>query len=352
MNITANTFRLDGRLALITGSSAGIGLALARGLGQAGAAVVLNGRDEARLMQAAAELRAEGLTVHTRGFDVTDHAAAAAAVQSIEAEIGPIEVLVNNAGIQRRGVFHEYQAEDWQALMRTNLDSVFHVGQAVARCMVPRGRGRIINIASVAGLAGISHRSAYNASKHGLIGLTQTLAAEWGGRGVRVNAIAPGPVQTDGASTALASWCFLSWWCSKKVGPGPWTLPPSGTRGVVMPTSLYDLTVPTFLQRAHDLQGVGDAVRRAGQVGLAQLLEAELVEPVQVAGDLAAGGVVEAFEEAQEFGAEGLEAAPFDVLGAVGREEGFGRGEEGEVHGKSVGDYFKAFIIKRIASPI
>ena len=147
--ITADTFRLDGRLALVTGSSAGIGLALARGLGQAGAALVLNGRDATKLHGVAATLRAEGLVVHESAFDVTDGPAAEAAVARIEADFGAIDILVNNAGIQRRGVFHEFSAVDWNAVMRTNIDSMFFVGQAVAKRMVPRGRGRIINICSV-----------------------------------------------------------------------------------------------------------------------------------------------------------------------------------------------------------
>ena len=130
--ITADTFRLDGRLALVTGSSSGIGLAIARGLGQAGASVVLNGRDLAKLTAVADTLLAEGLSVHLAAFDVTDGAAVDVAVASIEAQRGPIEILVNNAGLQRRGVFHEFKRADWDAVMRTNIDSVFLVGQAVA----------------------------------------------------------------------------------------------------------------------------------------------------------------------------------------------------------------------------
>ena len=107
--ITADTFRLDGRLALVTGSSSGIGLALARGLGQAGAGLVLNGRDAVKLAATAATLRSEGLQVFEATFDVTDAAASQAAVARIEAEIGAIHILVNNAGLQRRGAFHEFK---------------------------------------------------------------------------------------------------------------------------------------------------------------------------------------------------------------------------------------------------
>ena len=145
MNVL-DSFRLDGRIALVTGSSAGIGLALARGLAQAGARVVLNGRDAPRLSQARDTLRGEGLAVEAQAFDVADRTAVDAAVHAIERELGPIVILVNNAGIQRRAPFVDFAAADWDELMRTNLDAVFHAAQAVARRMVPRGHGRIINI--------------------------------------------------------------------------------------------------------------------------------------------------------------------------------------------------------------
>jgi gluconate 5-dehydrogenase len=211
MTITSQTFRLDGRIALVTGSSAGIGLALARGLGQAGAVLVLNGRDETRLAQAAAMLRGEGLAVHTRGFDVTDHAAAEAAVASIEAEVGAIDILVNNAGIQRRGVFHEYRADDWQALMRTNVDSVFHVGQAVAKRMVPRRAGRIINVCSVQSELGRPGIAPYAASKGALKMLTKGMAIDLGPHGINVNGLGPGYFKTELNEKLVADPAFNDW---------------------------------------------------------------------------------------------------------------------------------------------
>jgi gluconate 5-dehydrogenase len=209
--ITANTFRLDHRLALITGSSSGIGLALARGLGQAGAALVLNGRDGAKLAATAATLRAEGLTVHEAVFDVTDGAASEAAVARVEAAVGPIEILVNNAGLQRRGAFHEFLPADWQAVMRTNVDSMFFVGQAVAKRMVPRGRGRIINICSVQSELGRPGIAPYAASKGAVKMLTKGMAIDLGPHGITVNGIGPGYFKTELTQKLVDDPTFSAW---------------------------------------------------------------------------------------------------------------------------------------------
>lgn len=210
MNII-DTFRLDGRLALVTGSSAGIGMAIARGLGQAGARLVLNGRDAGKLAAAAATLRAEGLEVHERAFDVTRHDDAAAAVESIESEVGPLEILVNNAGMQRRAPIQDFAAADWSELMRTNLDSVFHVGQAVARKMIPRGRGRIINICSVMSELGRPGIAPYTASKGGVKMLTKGMAIDLGPLGITVNGIGPGYFRTELNAALVADEKFSGW---------------------------------------------------------------------------------------------------------------------------------------------
>ena len=209
--ITADTFRLDGRLALVTGSSSGIGLALARGLGQAGATLVLNGRDAAKLASTAAALRAEGLQVFEAAFDVTDAAASEAAVARIEAEIGAIQVLVNNAGLQRRGVFHEFKPEDWAAIMRTNVDSMFYVGQAVARRMVPRAAGRIINICSVQSELGRPGIAPYAASKGAVKMLTKGMAIDLGPHGITVNGIGPGYFKTELTQKLVDDPAFSAW---------------------------------------------------------------------------------------------------------------------------------------------
>jgi gluconate 5-dehydrogenase len=205
------TFRLDGRIALVTGSSAGIGLALARGLGQAGATVVLNGRSAASCEAAAASLRSEGLQVRTQVFDVTESAQVVKAVDAIESSVGPIDILINNAGIQRRAPFADFVEADWHELMRTNLDSVYHVGQAVARKMIPRKRGRIINICSVQSELGRPGIAPYTASKGAVKMLTKGMAIDLGPHGINVNGIGPGYFKTELNAKLVADETFSSW---------------------------------------------------------------------------------------------------------------------------------------------
>ena len=190
-------FGLTGARALVTGSSAGIGLALARGLAEAGAEVVVNGRDPAKVERVAATLQDEGLKAHACAFDVTDIAAVRAGVASIESSLGPLDILINNAGIQRRGPLEDYPEETWRELMGANLDSVFYVGQSVARAMIPRKRGIIINIGSVQCELARPNIAPYTASKGAVKMLTKGMATDWGKHGLRVNAIAPGYFKTE-----------------------------------------------------------------------------------------------------------------------------------------------------------
>ena len=209
--MSAPPFRLDGRLALITGSSSGIGFALARGLGEAGAALVLNGRNTPRLEQAAGILRGEGLQVHTRVFDVTQAGAVQAAVDDIETTLGAIDILVNNAGMQKRMPLQDFPLEDWHELMRTNVDSVFLVGQAVARKMIPRQRGKIINICSVQSEIGRPNIAPYMASKGAVKMLTKGMAIDWGPHGIQVNGLGPGYFKTELNEALVTDDKFNAW---------------------------------------------------------------------------------------------------------------------------------------------
>ena len=211
MQSTLTQFELNGKTALVTGSSAGIGLALAQGLAGAGAAVVLNARNAGKLEAAAARLREQGATVHARAFDVTDAAAVAAAVAGIEAQIGPIDILVNNAGMQKRAPLQDFEQADWQQLMRTNLDSVFIVGQAVARHMIPRGRGKIINICSVQSELGRPNIAPYTASKGAVKMLTKGMAIDWGPHGLQVNGLGPGYFKTELNQALVDNPEFSAW---------------------------------------------------------------------------------------------------------------------------------------------
>ena len=206
-----DSFRLNGRTALITGSSGGIGLALARALGQAGARVILNGRNAEKLEGAALQLRGEALAVGTSAFDVTDAASVSAAVEAIESQFGPIDVLVNNAGIQIRNPLHEFADADWHTLMRTNLDSAYFVGKAVAQKMIPRGRGKIINICSVQSELGRPGIAPYTASKGALKMLTKGMAIDWGPLGINVNGLGPGYFKTELTEKLVADPSFTAW---------------------------------------------------------------------------------------------------------------------------------------------
>ena len=219
--INASTFRLDGRRALVTGSSAGIGLALARGLGQAGAHVILNGRDTRKLEAAAQALRQEGVRVDVCGFDVTDEAAVPQAIDGIERDIGAIDILINNAGIQRRAPLHEFVHQDWHDLMQTNLDSVFFVAQAVARHMIQRQAGRIINICSVQSEIGRPSIAPYMASKGALKMLTKGMAIDWGPLGLQVNGIGPGYFKTE-LNEKLVNDANFSQWLTQRTPARRW----------------------------------------------------------------------------------------------------------------------------------
>ena len=204
-------FSLSGRTALITGGSRGIGLAIAQGLAAAGAGVVLNGRDEAALAAAAEWLRDGGATVTVAPFDVTEPEQIDSALARL-AEAGlAIDILVNNAGIQRRAPLHEFSDADWHELMRTNLDSVYFVGKAVARQMIARGAGKIINIASVQAELARPTIAPYTASKGAVRNLTRGMCADWARYNIQINAIAPGYFDTPMNQALVKDPAFDAW---------------------------------------------------------------------------------------------------------------------------------------------
>ncbi|MBI1218470.1 MAG: SDR family oxidoreductase [Rhodobacteraceae bacterium] len=215
--MAGNLFDLSGRRALVTGSSQGIGMALARGLAAAGAEVVLNGRDKARLA-AAADALGEAWVL---AFDVTDHAAARAAVDGFEADVGPIDILVNNAGIQHRGPLEEFSPAAFERLLSTNISSVFNVGQACARHMIGRGRGKIINIASVQTALARPGIAPYTATKGAVGNLTKGMATDWARFGLNCNAIAPGYFDTP-LNAALVADPAFSAWLTARTPAGRW----------------------------------------------------------------------------------------------------------------------------------
>jgi gluconate 5-dehydrogenase len=208
-------FDLSGRVALVTGSSRGIGFALARGLAEAGAHVVVNARDAGAVEATAASLRSDGLTVDARAFDVTDGAAVRAAVDDIERDVGPVDILVNNAGIQRRGALHEIDESIFREVIDGNLVSAFLVAQAVARRMIERGRGKVINVCSVLSEAGRSGTGPYSASKGALRQLTRVMCADWARYGIQANGIGPGYVRTELNRPLYEDEAFDRWLCAR-----------------------------------------------------------------------------------------------------------------------------------------
>ncbi|MBY6122167.1 SDR family oxidoreductase [Mameliella alba] len=214
-------FSLADRRALVTGSSQGIGYALARGLAEAGAKIVLNGRDAGKLTKAAESLRGTGATVHELAFDATDHDAVRKAIDGFEAAHGAIDILVNNAGMQYRTPLEDFPAEMFEKLLQTNVASVFHVGQACARHMIGRGRGKIINIASVQTALARPGIAPYTTTKGAVGNLTKGMATDWARHGLQCNAIAPGYFDTP-LNEALVNDPEFSAWLEKRTPAGRW----------------------------------------------------------------------------------------------------------------------------------
>ena len=214
-------FSLADRVALVTGSSKGIGFALARGLATAGARVVLNGRDASRLNDAAEALLGEGHKVGVSAFDASLPDEVASGIARIERYHGAIDILINNAGMQFRTPLEDYPYETWKALFQTNVDSAFLTGQAAARRMIPRGRGKIVNIASVQSELARPGIAPYTATKGAIRQLTRGMATDWAKYGLQINAIAPGYFKTE-LNQALVDNPEFSNWLEKRTPAGRW----------------------------------------------------------------------------------------------------------------------------------
>ncbi len=209
--MSLSLFDLTGKTALVTGSSRGLGRAFADGLAGAGARVVLNGVNEERLADAAAEMQAAGHEVLTCAFDVTDEAAIVAAFNGFDNDGIEIDILINNAGIQFRKPMLELQTSDWQRVVDTNLTSAFVIGREAAKRMAVRGRGKIINIGSLTSELARATVAPYTVTKGGIKMLTKAMAAEWGELGIQANAIGPGYMVTDMNEALINNPEFDAW---------------------------------------------------------------------------------------------------------------------------------------------
>lgn len=205
--MSAPSFHLAGRRALVTGSSQGIGFALARALAASGAHVLLNGRDAAKLDRAVSALRAEGFSAEARCFDVTDEAAVLAAAP----RLGVVDILVNNTGIHRRGPLATMPLADWEAVLKTNLTSAFLVARAVAPGMIERRAGKIINVCSLMSDLARPTTGNYAAAKGGLKMLTRAMCAEWAQHNLQINGLAPGYILTELTQPLAADPKFDAW---------------------------------------------------------------------------------------------------------------------------------------------
>jgi len=221
----AKLFDLAGRTALVTGSSAGLGLGMARGLAEAGARVVINGRDRHKLAAAAQSLDEAGQRVQASAFDVADDAAVRAAFARFDAEGVAIDILVNNAGNQLRKPMVEVTSEEWRGVIDTHLNAAFQVAREAARRMIARGQGgKIINIGSLASEIARATIAPYTAAKGGIKMLTRAMAAEWAKHGIQANAIGPGYIESDMTKPLMADPEFDAW-VKRRTPSGRWGRP-------------------------------------------------------------------------------------------------------------------------------
>jgi gluconate 5-dehydrogenase len=206
----AGLFSLDGRVALVTGASRGLGFGMAEGLAEAGATVVINGRDASSAAAAAGTLRGRGLKAQPAAFDVTDRDAAAAAVDAIVAEFGRLDILICNAGYTHRAALADWALDDWNAMLAIHVSASFFLAQRVAAPMRRNRYGRIIFTTSITALKGRATVHGYVAAKSALAGLARSLAAELGEDGITCNSIAPGYFETDLTKPLLENEAFVA----------------------------------------------------------------------------------------------------------------------------------------------
>jgi gluconate 5-dehydrogenase len=209
--MSTKLFDLTGRTALVTGSSRGLGRAMAQGLAEAGAALVVNGSKAEAVAQAAAELRAAGHTVHEAAFDVTDEAAIVGAYQALDAQGVAVDILVNNAGIQYRKPLVELDTADWRRVIDINLTASFICAREAAKRMIPRKRGKIVNIGSLMCDAARATVAPYTAAKGGIKMLTRSMTAEWAIHNIQANTIGPGYMLTDMNQALVDDEAFNAW---------------------------------------------------------------------------------------------------------------------------------------------
>ena len=209
--MSTQLFDLSGRTALLTGSSRGLGRAMAEGMAAAGAAIVLNGTNSDRLAAAVAEMRAAGHVVHEAPFDVTDEAGITQAFARLDTQGIQVDILVNNAGIQLRRPMVELATDDWRRVIETNLTSAFVIGREAAKRMTPRGHGKIINIGSLTSDLARATVAPYTVAKGGIKMLTKAMTAEWAGSGIQANAIGPGYMLTDMNQALVDDPAFNAW---------------------------------------------------------------------------------------------------------------------------------------------
>lgn len=208
-------FELSGKIALITGSAQGLGFIIAKGLGKAGATLIINARNQERIDKAVNLLKQEGINAHGSRFDVTKKEEITEAVKDIEERVGPISILVNNAGIQRRAPLEDFSESDWREIMDINLTGAFLTSQQVAKGMIARKEGKIINICSLQSELGRQNITPYASSKGGIRMMTRGMAVEWAKHNIQINGIGPGYFITEMTQPLADDPKFDSWICGR-----------------------------------------------------------------------------------------------------------------------------------------